>query len=575
MKKRKFLWALMPAVLMLTGCGNTTEKVELPEISTVEKTGTDGTTDTYTITYSDGSTKTFTMPAKVDPNKPNYDTTNATVTRDALKDIQGRIDLDGTLTIFAGDETAQGTDTTIDVTFTEDAYYYSSVDDLGQENTGNIFKVGGNAVIAGVNLQNELVFTAMTDDDGNVSPWSEYENPFKDLTIYDFVAVEGEAGTFELRLDIPHVKEMAIEMTARISNYLFPDLASFDFKLTNGEISEVTFETPTFESYFGTERYVGSFKVVASGSEVEDLTYPEVLPTLAEHETLLTALTEINTSPLKVKYEQLDKMSSDETWEEAYLSYDNECYFDKTAYYSYDNVYGVGYGAIVKDGNTYEVDYDSETDVYTRSFYPTLDSEGNAMTDLTSVRGNFLIAAPEHFTVIDDKHFEITGIYAGTVAYYFDVMGNPFSASMTKVTVTLNDDYKVSEITFTDELFTLVTMTFEQIGGTLEMPFTEEDLVIEADPFTSLIHTYEYTDEAGDSHSVVVNSLTDIKVDGEAAENIAFDGDSEVAFEVGDYTYSINYFSYSSKYYTLSIEGPNDFYEYYSSASYDGSLTVK
>ena len=161
------------------------------------------------------------------------------------------------------------------------------------------------------------------------------------------------------------------------------------------------------------------------------------------------------------------------------------------------------------------------------------------------------------------------------MAYYFDVMGNPFSAGMTKVTVTLNDDYKVSEITFTDELFTLVTMTFEQIGGTLEMPFTEEDLIIEADPFTSLIHTYEYTDEAGDSHSVVVNSITDIKVDGEAAKNIAFDGDSEVVFEVGDYIYSINYFSYKSEYYTLSIEGPNDFYEYYSSASYDGSLTVK
>ena len=98
----------MPAVLMLTGCGNTTEPVEMPEISTVEKTGSDGTTDTYTITYSDGSTKTFTMPAEVDPNKPNYDATNATVTRDALEDIQGRIDLDGTLTVFAGDETAQG-----------------------------------------------------------------------------------------------------------------------------------------------------------------------------------------------------------------------------------------------------------------------------------------------------------------------------------------------------------------------------------------------------------------------------------------------------------------------------------
>ena len=59
-----------------------------------------------------------------------------------------------------------------------------------------------------------------------------------------------------------------------------------------------------------------------------------------------------------------------------------------------------------------------------------------------------------------------------------------------------------------------------------------------------------------------------------AAKNIVFDGDSEVVFEVGDYTYSINYFSYS-KYYTLSIEGPNDFYEYYSSSSSNGGLTVK
>ena len=55
-------------------------------------------------------------------------------------------------------------------------------------------------------------------------------------------------------------------------------------------------------------------------------------------------------------------------------------------------------------------------------FYPTLDYEGNAIIDLTSIRGNFLIVAPEHFTVIDDKHFEITGVYAGIVAYYFDDM---------------------------------------------------------------------------------------------------------------------------------------------------------
>lgn len=567
----------MPLVLVLASCGTTQAQTpsEPRTIVDVQKIVNDDGSTTYTVTYSDETSETFTIQAEPVDEGPVFDSSNKTITRDALKDIQGRLVLYGALTVFAGDETAKGSDTTIDVTFTEVAWYYSSLDDLGQENTGNIFKIGDKAVIAGINLQNELVFSEMTDDDGNVQDFEEYTNPFKDLTIYDFEAVEGEEGVFSLRMDLPSVEEKAIEIVGVLTNYIFPELSSFEVKTVGGQITTIMFETPKFETYFGFERYVGSLEIVKRGAEVEDLKFPEPLPTLEGHETLLAALEEINTENLKAKYVQVDKYDSSQTWEEAESSLDFDCYFTKDTFLLKDNLdprYTAG--ATVIDGQAYEIGYDKASGDHTRAFYPVTDENGSAITDLTNTRGNFLIAAPEHFSIIDDKHFEITGVYAGTVAYYFDLAQNAFSASMTKVSIELDDNNKIKTIEFTDEMFSKVTMTFEQIGGTVEMPFNLDELVVEEDPFLALVHTYKYTDESGTEHNIVVTNQSDIKVDGVAATNISFDKLDTITFEAEDHTYEIRFMSYS-KYYTLTIEGPGDFYEYYSSSAYVGSLTVE
>lgn len=577
MKKRNFLMVLMPLVLVLASCGATPAPTPSKprSIVDVQKIENEDGSTTYTVTYSDETAETFTIEEEPVDEGPVFDSSNKTITRDALKDIQGRLVLDGALTVFAGDETAKGSDTTIDVTFTEDAWFYSSVDDLGQENTGNIFKIGDKAVIAGINLQNELVFSEMTDDEGNVQDFEQYTNPFKDLTIYDFEAVEGEEGVFSLRMDLPSVEEKAIEIVGVLTNYIFPELSSFEVKTVGGQITTIMFETPKFETYFGFERYVGNLEIVERGAEVGDLKFPEPLPTLEGHETLLAALEEINTENLKAKYVQVDKYDSSQTWEEAESSLDFDCYFTKDTFLLKDNLdprYTAG--ATVIDGQAYEIGYDEASGDYTRAFYPVTDENGSSITDLTNTRGNFLIAAPEHFSIIDDKHFEITGVYAGTVAYYFDLAQNAFSASMTKVSIELDDNNKIKTIEFTDEMFSKVTMTFEQIGGTVEMPFNLDELVVEEDPFLALVHTYKYTDESGTEHNIVVTSQSDIKVDGVAATNISFDKLDTITFEAGDHTYEIRFMSYS-KYYTLTIEGPGDFYEYYSSAAYDGSLTVE
>lgn len=378
-----------------------------------------------------------------------------------------------------------------------------------------------------------------------------------------------------MRMDLPSVEEKAIEIVGVLTNYIFPELSSFEVKTVGGQITTIMFETPKFETYFGFERYVGSLEIVERGAEVEDLKFPEPLPTLEGHETLLAALEEINTENLKAKYVQVDKYDSSQTWEEAESSLDFDCYFTKDTFLLKDNLdprYTAG--ATVIDGQAYEIGYDKASGDHTRAFYPVTDENGSAITDLTNTRGNFLIAAPEHFSIIDDKHFEITGVYAGTVAYYFDLAQNAFSASMTKVSIELDDNNKIKTIEFTDEMFSKVTMTFEQIGGTVEIPFNLDELVVEEDPFLALVHTYKYTDESGTEHNIVVTNQSDIKVDGVAATNISFDKLDTITFEAEDHTYEIRFMSYS-KYYTLTIEGPGDFYEYYSSSAYVGSLTVE
>ena len=57
LKKALLALLLVPATFMLTACG----QEPLVSIYTIEKTASDGVIDTYTITYTDGSTSQFTV----------------------------------------------------------------------------------------------------------------------------------------------------------------------------------------------------------------------------------------------------------------------------------------------------------------------------------------------------------------------------------------------------------------------------------------------------------------------------------------------------------------------------------
>lgn len=619
MKKRKFLLTLLPTFLLLTGCealpvnkensgGGLNQGAETSikigdngnwfidgkdtgvkasgedgkGIDTVQKTSTNGNVDTYTITFTDGTTTTFEVTNGVDATiKDPIDPSNNRLSRKVLEDISGRVTFKGTMTNFAGDEAAVAEDakgfvSDLDISFTDESYFYSAVDSFGQSNVGQIYKIGGVPMLGGINLLNELVFTPMTDGSGTIYDWESYANPFKNLTIYDFEETE-ISNEYLLRLDTEQSVELATNFVTTLTNYNFETLGFEEIRFTilQGRISQIHIETKTAESFFGYERYEFDLEVTARGEEVPDLAYPEVYEHKAEHDKLDAALKQASTQDLYMTSVLEDASWAGGNWEEAMIT-NSEIYYTNDTLYVWDDYYG-GQGFTNIDGQVYEI-YEEGEDIV-RAFYPLTDSSGVVMSDLSQLGDMFLPAfdriAPELFNVIDDKTFELTGTFASYGGIYFcPSFNNKFNHTAdTIVRVTLDDNYQLKSMVLTDEIFTRETVTFEAFGDDVHLPWEGKEFVVEEDPFLILVGKYTYTNEAGEDHTLLVNSVNDITLDGEPVENIVFDGYSGVTFTADGYEFDLNYYS-SRDYYAMSISGPNDFYEYYSTTKSNYNLLL-
>lgn len=619
MKKRKFLLTLLPAFLLLTGCealpvnkensgGGLNQGAETSikigdngnwfidgkdtgvkasgedgkGIDTVQKTSTNGNVDTYTITFTDGTTTTFEVTNGVDATiKDPIDPSNNRLSRKVLEDISGRVTFKGTMTNFAGDEAAVAEDakgfvSDLDISFTDESYFYSAVDSFGQSNVGQIYKIGGVPMLGGINLLNELVFTPMTDGSGTIYDWESYANPFKNLTIYDFEETQ-ISNEYLLRLDTEQSIELATNFVTPLTNYNFETLGFKEIRFTilQGRISQIHIETKTAESFIGYERYEFDLEVTARGEEVPDLAYPEVYEHKAEHDKLEAALKQASTQDLYMTSVLEDASWDGGNWEEAMIT-NSEIYYTDDTLYVWDD-YSGGQGFTIIDGQGYEIYQDGED--FVRAFYPLTDTSGVVMTDLSQLGEMYLPMfdriAPELFNVIDDKTFELTGTFASYGGIYFCPSFNNkfYHTADTVVRVTLDDNYQLKSMVLTDEMFARETVTFEAFGDDVHLPWEGKDFVVEEDPFLILVGKYTYTNEAGEDHTLLVNSVNDITLDGEPVENIVFDGYSGVTFTADGYEFDLNYYSYSGEY-AMYIEGPDNFYESYSTTESEWDLLL-
>lgn len=618
MKKRKFLLTLLPTFLLLTGCATqpvneensgglnqgdeTSIKIgdngnwfiggqdsgvkasgeDGKGIETIQKTSTDGNVDTYTITFTDGTT-TFEVTNGVDATiKDPIDPSNNRLSRKVLDDISGRVTFKGTMTNFAGDEAAVAEDakgfvSDLDISFTDESYFYSAVDSFGQSNVGQVYKIGGVPMLAGINLLNELVFTPMTDNSGAIYEWDSYANPFKNLTIYDFEETK-ISNEYLLRLDTEQSVEHAVNFVTTLTNYNFETLGFKEIRFTilQGRISQIHIETKTAESFIGYERYEFDLEVTARGEDVPDLDYPEVYEHKAEHDKLDAALKQASTQDLYMTSVLEDASMAGGDWENAMIT-NSEIYYTHDTLYVWDDYYG-GQGFTIIDGQGYEIYQDGED--FVRAFYPLTDTSGVVMTDLSQLGEMYLPMfdriAPELFNVIDDKTFELTGTFASYGGIYFCPSFNNkfYHTADTIVRVTLDDNYQLKSMVLTDEMFARETVTFEAFGDDVHLPWEGKEFVVEDDPFLILVGKYTYTNEAGEDHTLLVNSVSDITLDGEPVENIVFNGMNKVTFTADEYEFDLNYYSYNGGEYAMYIEGPDNFYESYSTKESEWDLLL-
>lgn len=587
---------ILPAVLMLSSCsllGDNASEVEIGEngnwfidgkdtgvkaegngIVSVEKTGSEGAIDTYTITFTDGTTETFTITNGGEDLK--FDESGNTLTRDALKDIQGRIELSGTYSILSGKTEDNLTEKeaigTIDVTYNEDAWDYTRTEDGIVYNDMTVYQMGEAAVVIEVNETNSIVYNQIVNSEMEEVGWDFFINPLSGLNYHEFEAIEGEAGSYRLRMEVPKIETYVNEILyPRLVNLGTDSIEEVRIKLEAGRIATIEFESSvlTKDSLLGTtySKNLVSFDVVATGDEAYQI--PDIAPkeTLPEHEVLRSALKELNEAPIRVTETTDLRRDNSTPWEEADMSSIIDGYFTDEFAYLYNHDEQSGNGAIIIDGQGYNFTYSEGDEGPVRDYYPALDDEGNYFTDVVSARGDFTYIAPEVFKIIDDKHFEYSGRYGFDVAYALSTTKNSLLYDALAVSIELDDNYRVKSITATDNYMFRCVQEFEFLEEPYELPFSEEDMLVGENPFyTNFVHTYTYTSEKDNStHVIHVNDLDDILVDGEAATNIEFErpGDNFVlTFVHEEAKYAITYFS-SAEYWNMTIDYPDGDHEYY------------
>lgn len=487
-----------------------------------------------------------------------------TLDKKKLEILKGDISLNGTVNEKYGEN--GDNISSINVAFKEDSYHMR-LENVDGVNEGRIFKIGGVPTICGINLQNQQVFASMKDDDGNVSSWDEYDNPFKELSLYDFDNGDKE-GVYNLKLDTEEAKSNALNLVGSLTNYNFVDLKEVQITIENGTFKTFKATSKTIESYFGDVVISSELTFDKFGDDVPRLEYPEKYEHQAEHDKLANALKEVSYSPLKVHLEQLSTSEANNREEADTYKFDGY-YTDNLVYVYADYGYGdvEGSGACVVGNDIYQIEASPNEDDptkmdYLRKFYPSKEGEDGTIVNLRSERGDFNIAASEIFDVVSDKEFVCTNEFAGTIAYNYSFNLNPFSASSTYVKVTLDDSYKLKTIEFGDELFDKTIVTFNQIGGTIEFPFDVNTIEIEEDPFLKFVNTFTGVDKGGVTHTFVISSQTEATIDGKSVDKITRKSDTRVELIVGSATYSISYSTYSGSY-SLSYDDGEGGFDYY------------
>lgn len=460
------------------------------------------------------------------------------LTTELLESLQGSVELEGVANIKYG---KADNITDITVSYTDSSYYYNGYDTVNKSyNIGQIYKMGGVPTLVLVNNKNEYIYKERKDNKGNIESWDTYANPFKGLSVFDFVKDETKDGLYHYLTYTDTQKNFVISLCKSLTAYTVPEFEDFTIQVIDGQVNRISFVSTVEASAFGDSQFFADFGVKAIGNEVKPKAFPDKFEHKPEHDKSAAALKKLNTVPVSgvttVKETYTGK------WEDATDSPYKFAYTDSYCLVT-DESYQDGSGYVVVDGEAYEVKYEVGKDgaaTYTKKFFATKDKDGNAITTLAGYRGDIEYLVAELFEVRDDKHFVYEGDYTKYASYYYSLTSNPYAQQCRHIEITLNDNYDIEEIYMTDDEYYKVNVKIEKYGDAVTAPWAEAGLINEEDPRLKFVGTFTGKVDEATTVKVVVTSDHKITLDGKEATDVTYNQrNDKFTFKVDNIEYDL------------------------------------
>lgn len=358
--------------------------------------------------------------------------------------------------------------------FTENSYHWEAKGEFDDFDGGesSLWYVDGKTTIYQYTLDNQVVASQATYDDGTPVDWEDFSTPINLLINQDLTENEDNKVVFDL--SNADGMTLACDIVERVAWWQFDTLESLVISFDDTRIANITFRTTMTNDNWQDCVYGASLDVVAFGENCPDYPKPEPYELTPEKEVLDIALKEMDESNYILSYqEQLMTYTTGKV----YKTDDTFIYIDDL-----DNKYTMGVTKI--DGECYYIGFDYETEQLSRSSESITYTDSNQAVPFEELIAEFSAVSAAFFETSDKDANLFTledepAMYFGQYITYvagaaYDL--TPMTSELTEVY--LSEDKELDHIVFNTYGMEAANLQVDQIGGEITLPIDIANLPV-------------------------------------------------------------------------------------------------